>query len=334
MEKYIGKCLDSLLIPEFDQVEVLVVNDGSKDRSSEIAHSYADRYPDSIRIIDKTNGNYGSCINAALPQATGRYVKILDADDTFDTVAFSELVKLLSRVDDDAVLTNHIIVNDDNEPMEQTTFDDICQNNTTMFVEDAIHSVLSSYVQMHRIAYKKDVFSRFSYKQTEGVSYTDSQWSIIPMAYCRTVRYVNLCVYRYLRGRDGQTMNESQMKRSLNNFFDTLKDTVGYYNNFNYSSIGKQLFLKHILEVHEFVYITALGMKNSEAMKLLENYDRELDQKCNEIYNKIALMPWTNEVPFHWFNDIREKGYPSYYKIPFFKRLELSFKIRFKRIVN
>ena len=72
MEAYIGKCLDSLLIPEFDQVEVLVVNDGSKDRSSEIAHRYADRYPDSIRVIDKPNGNYCSCINAALPQCTGR----------------------------------------------------------------------------------------------------------------------------------------------------------------------------------------------------------------------------------------------------------------------
>lgn len=69
MEAYIGKCLDSLLIPEFDQVEVLVVNDGSKDRSSEIAHSYAERYPDSIRVIDKPNGNYGSCINAALLNA-------------------------------------------------------------------------------------------------------------------------------------------------------------------------------------------------------------------------------------------------------------------------
>lgn len=105
MEAYIGKCLDSLLIPEFDAVEVLVVNDGSKDRSSEIAHSYADRYPGSIRVIDKPNGNYGSCINAALPLATGRYIKVLDADDTFDTAAFSSFVRLLPSISDDAVIT-------------------------------------------------------------------------------------------------------------------------------------------------------------------------------------------------------------------------------------
>lgn len=93
MEKYIGQCLDSLLIPEFDEVEILVVNDGYKDRSSEIAHSYANRYPDSIRVIDKSNGNYGSCINAALPVATGRYVKILDADDSFDTAEISKFYR-------------------------------------------------------------------------------------------------------------------------------------------------------------------------------------------------------------------------------------------------
>lgn len=77
MEKYLRRCLDSLIIDEegMKQLEVLVINDGSKDSSSQIAHEYQDKYPDTYRVIDKENGNYGSCINIGLKEAKGKYVK-------------------------------------------------------------------------------------------------------------------------------------------------------------------------------------------------------------------------------------------------------------------
>ena len=87
MESLLPRCLDSLIINKnLEKLEVWVVNDGSKDRSSVIGHQYEERYPGVINVIDKPNGNYGSCINAALPKCTGKYVKILDSDDSFDTI--------------------------------------------------------------------------------------------------------------------------------------------------------------------------------------------------------------------------------------------------------
>ena len=83
MENYLHKCLDSLLVEDKnlrDALEVLVIIDGSKDRSSEIGHEYEEKYPGVFRVIDKENGNYGSCINRGLKEATGKYVKILDAN--------------------------------------------------------------------------------------------------------------------------------------------------------------------------------------------------------------------------------------------------------------
>lgn len=81
MEAYLPKCLGSLEVARelMEQLEVFVVNDGSKDRTSEIAHEFEVRYPGVFRVIDKPNGNYGSCINAALPLCTGVFVKVLDA---------------------------------------------------------------------------------------------------------------------------------------------------------------------------------------------------------------------------------------------------------------
>lgn len=330
MEKYIGKCLDSFLIPEFDQVEVLVVNDGSKDRSSEIAHEYSDRYPNSIRVIDKPNGNYGSCINAALPQATGRYVKILDADDTFDTNAFSELVKLLGETDTDVVITTHQIVDNDGTIITSSYFEDEPLGEILNVSKNL--NYISEYIQMHRLVYKRDVFSRFSYLQTEGVSYTDSQWSVIPFSYCKTLMFVNRPVYRYLMGREGQTMDVKSLEKFINNFFIVLKDTCKYIDLYDRAIGNFDLLLKHILDIHKFVYFKVLEHPTETAMSNLKLYDNALRDNRRYIYDAIGNITWTDEVSFNVFEDIRKKSYPAGYKVPFFKRTELSLKVRIKSL--
>lgn len=76
MEDLLSKCLSSLIVKNhLDMLEVLVVNDGSKDLSSEIAHQFEKENPDTFRVIDKENGNYGSCVNRGLKEAKGKYIK-------------------------------------------------------------------------------------------------------------------------------------------------------------------------------------------------------------------------------------------------------------------
>ena len=100
MEAYLPKCLGSLIIDDKDllqKLEVIVVNDGSKDRTSEIAHEFEANYPGVFRVIDKKNGHYGSCINAGLAIATGFYVKVLDADDWFVTGHFQNFLRFIDN---------------------------------------------------------------------------------------------------------------------------------------------------------------------------------------------------------------------------------------------
>ena len=83
MAELLPRCLDSLVTAQGADatLEAVVVNDGSKDNSLAVAQDYQKRYPNIITVIDKPNGNYGSTINAALPVAKGKYVKVLDSDD-------------------------------------------------------------------------------------------------------------------------------------------------------------------------------------------------------------------------------------------------------------
>src|SRR5574344_1213565 len=103
MEKYLRRCLDSLIIDEegMKQLEVLVINDGSKDSSSQIAHEYQDKYPDMFRVIDKENGGHGSCCNVGLREAKGKYIRFLDSDDWFDQKNFPKFIELLQALDVD-----------------------------------------------------------------------------------------------------------------------------------------------------------------------------------------------------------------------------------------
>ena len=104
MEAYLGKCLDSLIVRDadgslnanmMDALEVLVINDGSKDRTSEIGHSYEAKYPGTFRVIDKENGHYGSCVNRGLAEAKGAFIRVLDADDYVDNAKFKLFLELL-----------------------------------------------------------------------------------------------------------------------------------------------------------------------------------------------------------------------------------------------
>lgn len=113
MEELLGRCVDSMSPEKLKNVEIIIVNDGSKDKTIDIANKYKNLYPDVVIVIDKKNGNYGSCINEGLKIATGKYVKIIDADDWVDSKSFKSFVEKLQETNSDLVLTNfNYILND------------------------------------------------------------------------------------------------------------------------------------------------------------------------------------------------------------------------------
>ncbi len=216
MEEYLRTCLDSLIISEGqDRLEVLVINDGSKDSSSAIAHKYEQDHPECFHVIDKDNGNYGSCINRGLKEATGKYVKILDADDLFDTPSLKTFLQKLSDIDTDLVLTDNTIFGDNNISKKYYGFN-LPVDKPLTFIDFCNNREFKENIHMHNVTYRRSLFDSFSYRQQEGISYTDTQWILTPMAHVRTAYYMKLPLYKYLVGREGQTVAPEQMMRCAN----------------------------------------------------------------------------------------------------------------------
>ena len=112
VEAYLEDCLESFVNSEvMDDIEVLIVNDGSSDRTEEIARRYESKYPNTYRLINKENGGHGSTINTGAAEAKGKYFKVVDGDDWVDTRSFIHLVKVLKKIDADIVASNYTWIN-------------------------------------------------------------------------------------------------------------------------------------------------------------------------------------------------------------------------------
>lgn len=112
VEPYLPACLDSLVNQTLAQMEILVVNDGSTDRSAAIAEEYAARYPDRIRVFDKENGGLSDARNYALPHARGTYIAFVDSDDYVDTAMYAQMVDKARETDADVVVCAYTEIRD------------------------------------------------------------------------------------------------------------------------------------------------------------------------------------------------------------------------------
>lgn len=219
MEAYLARCVESILrTPSLAAIEVVVVNDGSRDRSLAVARRYAERYPQTVRVIDKPNGNYGSTINSALPTLQGEYVKILDADDTFDGGRIADFLAALQRVRGvDMVVSPYV------ECHKRSTYT-ISYNiySRKLYEEGKIYDAEQifgdgaiRFFMMHSVCYRTEMLRRINYCQSEGISYTDQEWVFYPLFRVRTISFVEIPLYRYNASREGQTMDMEVQLRSL-----------------------------------------------------------------------------------------------------------------------
>ena len=96
-EAYMENCINSLL-PGGEDVEILIVNDGSKDRTAEIADAYEKKYPGIVRAIHQENGGHGEAVNAGIRNATGMYFKVVDSDDWVDQDAYAKILAKLKEL--------------------------------------------------------------------------------------------------------------------------------------------------------------------------------------------------------------------------------------------
>ena len=305
MEKYLRKCLDSLIVSDENMqlLEVLVINDGSKDSSSQIAHEYENKYPQTFRVIDKENGNYGSCINKGLEVATGKYVKVLDADDYYENNLFDLFLQEISKCDVDLIISGFAQVDKYGKKGKIKSFN-LIPKTILPFSLFPLDDVL----EMHAIAYKLQLIKKLNYHQTEGISYTDNEWSTIPLSRVETIYYFPYTLYQYFVGRDGQTINIDSLVRNRQQFLFVVRNIISKLYNSDTTDDFKSYLSNRILFSTSYIYSAILMGDRCRNQDELIEFDEYLEKSCNPVYVRLGNENADKWLPFKYINKWRKSN--------------------------
>ena len=211
-QDYMGKCIDSLLEGGED-VEIIIVDDGSKDKTGKIADKYAVKYPSIIKVIHQPNGGHGEGINVGLKVATGKYFKVIDSDDWVDKKALKAILKKVKKINSDLIVMNYVYTYSDGRPPHQINFKNVFKDKKEITWDEIGKFKTTQYLSLHSLMYKKSVLDKTKIKLPKHISYDDNLFIYLPFINTKTVYYLDKDFYRYSIGREDQSVQESTLIR-------------------------------------------------------------------------------------------------------------------------
>ena len=317
VEKFLKNTLDSLVAPEIiDDIEVLIVDDGSKDNTAAIGKEFEDKYPNSFKVISKPNGGYGSTINAAMDAATGKYFKTLDGDDWYDTGNFVQLISDLKRIDADMVITPFIFVNEVTGEKEVVKFDKKFIGKLMAF--ETLPFELHPKIKMHSITYKTSLLKDNHIRIGEHCFYTDIEYVIFPMVYVKNVYFLDYSVYQYRIGLEGQSVSWEGFKKHYKDHLKVIERILKFYTEKRKSDLSKEkdAFIFFILQgLISTQYRIFLKMDNTaQTQQELVDFDQMIKHENHMLYEtaagkKIVLLRKCNFKlfgAFHFYSKFKE----------------------------
>lgn len=218
-EGFLGTCLDTL-VQSGDEVEVLVVNDGSSDATLGVAQAYQQRYPDIVVAVDQVNRNWGGAVNHALELASGKYFYVVDSDDWLDASVLDEVLEKLRDLEKSAGGVDLFVVNYLYNRIEDATrhtihYRKLIPTDRVVSWDDLNVPKVDQYLMIHGMIYRTQVVRSSGLVLPEGMSYMDSLLMLKPLRHVRTLYYHDCDLYWYTIGREGQSIEPEVLKRHI-----------------------------------------------------------------------------------------------------------------------
>lgn len=295
VEKYIDKCLNSLVKQSLKEIEIIVVNDGTKDNSQKIIDKYVKKYPDKIKSYIKENGGQGSARNYGLKKATGEYIGYVDSDDFVEKDMYKKLYNKAKENNYDIVVCGNYNVSEDYQNKNIDAF----INNYNTDLENIFFGKMAVWNKI----YKRDILIKNKLEFKEKVWYEDLAFTLKAIMNSNTFAFIDEPLYDYLI-REGSTMNNSNVKRNLE-ILEAFNDILSYIQH----NKKEEYFSKIEFLAIDHIYISAI-------VRVLK---AEADDKVKrETINKLL--------------DYMNKKFPNYKNNKYINTLSKNRKIIYKLI--
>lgn len=286
-EEYMKYCIESLLSGG-ELVELLIVNDGSSDKTAQIADEYAKLYPTIIKAIHQENGGHGEAVNTGIKNAKGLYLKVVDSDDWVDTRAYLKILnklKFLKKENKliDMFISNFVYEKEGSKFKKVMKYEGVLPEDKIFTWDDIGSFKKGQYILMHSVIYRTELLRECNLVLPKHTFYVDNLFVYIPLKYVKSIYYLNVDFYRYFIGREDQSVNESIMIKRID---QQLKVNKLMIEQVDLQSIENEKLYKYMINYLEIITVVSgvllirSGTKeNLNKKKELWKYIKQTDRK-------------------------------------------------------
>ena len=216
---YMRKAVDSLLVAGED-IEIIIVNDGSSDDTAKIADEYVERYPTIVRAVHQPNGGHGEAVNAGLRAANGLFFKVVDSDDWLDEEALKKVLEAIKEIVDkgqelDMFIANYVYEKVCENSQKVIDYKGVLPQERIFTWNEAGNFKQGKYMLMHSVIYRTELLRECKLELPKHTFYVDNIFVYQPLPMVRYMYYMNVNLYRYFIGRDDQSVTETNMIKRI-----------------------------------------------------------------------------------------------------------------------
>ena len=296
-QDYLDRCMESLLVGGED-VEILIVDDGSTDRTAEMADAYAQKYPAIVKVIHKQNGGHGSAVNAGIAGATGLFFKVVDSDDWVKEESYYEILQALRELvasgqQIDMLLANYVYEKQGEKRKKVVSFRHALPKNEIFTWDQVRHFNKTQYILMHSIIYRTKLLHDCGLELPEHTFYVDNLFVYNPLPYVKTMYYCDVDLYRYFIGREDQSVNEKVMIGRIDQQIRVTKIMIDAYDLTKIRNRKlRNYMVKYLTMMMTVSSVFLIKEGSEESLKKREelwNYLKTQNKGMYRMVNKMAL---------------------------------------------
>jgi glycosyltransferase involved in cell wall biosynthesis len=291
-QDYLEACINSL-ITQREFVEIIIVNDGSKDKTEIIGAEFVDKYPDCVKLINKINGGHGSAVNTGIENATGIYFKVVDSDDWVDQKAYSKVIETLLKFEVkqiDMLLSNYVYEKQSAKVKTVMQYRKLIPAEQILTWEDIDKFTFGKYILMHSVIYRLDVLKQSGLKLPEHTFYVDNIFVYTPLPFVKSFYYIDVDFYRYFIGRDDQSVNEKNMVKRID---QQVRVNKIMYQSVDLSTIKNVKLRKYMFQYLEIItLITTIFAIKADRIDLIEELWDFMKMNNVKQYEKLSKTPF------------------------------------------
>ena len=310
VEQYLDKCLTSFSDERFNnRLQVIIANDGSTDKTHDIALSYVEKFPGIFLLIDKENGGHGSAVNCGIDNARGKYFRIVDGDDWVNTENLVKLLELLETTDADLVI-------DEKREVNMTTGNteffplpkDVDFGKNLNFSEICKRAELSPFIMLHTMSAKTSLLRENNIRLLEGIFYVDIEYIIKTTVRAKTIEFFDLEIYQYLVGNVNQSVNFRNYVKRYSHHLKVTKELVEFATNFDCDDVIRNYLDNRICLLLNTHYNICLiyNENRAEGLKWAKDF-REYLKITNKKYFEATKKRYALTLVLHFLGIDYEK---------------------------